>query len=77
MRGDYEMSESRTPRVTIKSLTIPSLSRDYQNKKVSCHASNTNLISPATKNIIFDINREYQSIYLKHNINFISFGYAS
>ncbi|XP_065211845.1 protein turtle homolog B-like [Planococcus citri] len=52
--GETEYRSSS--KVTIKRLTIPSLSRDYQSKKLSCHASNTNLVSPATRNIILNIN---------------------
>ncbi len=60
----YGESESRSSRVTIKRLTIPNLSRDYQNKRLSCHASNTHLVSPAMKYITLDINRKYAIIIL-------------
>lgn len=65
----YGESESRSSRVTVKRLTIPTLSRDYQNKKLSCHASNTNLVPPATKSIILDINRKYKCIFF-HSSSF-------
>ena len=63
--GETEYRSSS--KVTIKRLTIPSLNRDYQNKKLSCHASNTNLVSPATRNIILNMNCKFELRF-----NFIS-----
>lgn len=52
--------------VTINRLDVSRVTRDFLRAKLICRASNTQLMSPLTSEIILDVNREFFSISIVH-----------
>lgn len=63
--------EIRSDGLTVNHLTFPNVGRQHLKARLTCQATNNNMVAPATKVVILDINCKYNFITISLILDYV------